>query len=95
MYSSSQPPQGFSHHLPIAKYSHTSTSAGLNGPLNWNHIIDNGDLMLSMTDSCGRTMLNVFRNHDVLVRFSELHTFRQRYTDTSHTGANRYYSSHS
>ena len=73
MYSSSHLPQQPSHHLPLAKFSHTATSIGHNGPLNWNHIIGNGDLELILEknkangDLSGRNRLKVIQDHHTWV----------------------------
>ncbi|CAK40610.1 uncharacterized protein BO96DRAFT_337468 [Aspergillus niger CBS 101883] len=60
--------------LSLAKFSHTTTSLTHRGPLNWSHIMGNGDLtaifekrtMTSFTPD--RVLLKVLRVHDSLVR---------------------------
>lgn len=59
--------------LSLAKFSHTTTSLTHRGPLNWSHIMGNGDLtaifekrtMTSFTPD--RVLLKVLRVHDSLV----------------------------
>lgn len=60
--------------LSLAKFSHTTTSIGHNGPLNWSHIIGNGDIVgqIESHSASGltpaRVLLKVFRDYELLVR---------------------------
>ncbi|RMJ22719.1 hypothetical protein PHISP_06402, partial [Aspergillus sp. HF37] len=74
MYRSSQAPQDFSQltRLPLAKFSFTTTSLGHNGPLNWSHVIGNGDLIGTFEkrsvagSGSGRVILRISRELDIL-----------------------------
>ncbi|BCR92657.1 uncharacterized protein ACHE_80557A [Aspergillus chevalieri] len=58
--------------LPLAKFSHTTTSIGHNGPLNWTHIIGNGDIVGRIESHTvsgstpARVLLKVFRDYELL-----------------------------
>lgn len=76
MYRPSQQPQEPIQlaRLPLAKFSHTTTSTGHSGPLNWTHIIGNGDIIGVLDNypvvglAPARTVLKVFRDYEILVR---------------------------
>ncbi|EYE95139.1 uncharacterized protein EURHEDRAFT_456012 [Aspergillus ruber CBS 135680] len=58
--------------LPLAKFSHTTTSIGHNGPLNWSHIMGNGDIIGRIESHAvpgltpARVFLKVFRDYELL-----------------------------
>ncbi|KAF7590308.1 hypothetical protein BBP40_003001 [Aspergillus hancockii] len=58
--------------LPLAKFSHTTTSSSHRGPLNWSHVFGNGDIIgiferLSMPAPLpSRVLLKILRDHDIL-----------------------------
>lgn len=75
MYHSSQSSQNFTQlaQLPLAKFSYTTTSLGHNGPLNWSHVIGDGELVgtfekWTALGSSGRVILKIFRELDIFVR---------------------------
>jgi hypothetical protein len=59
--------------LPLAKFSHTTTSINHRGPLNWSHVFGNGDIIgiferVSMTAPLpSRVLLKILRDRDILV----------------------------
>lgn len=61
--------------LPLAKFSHTTTSIGHNGPLNWSHIMGNGDIIGRIESHAvpgltpARVFLKVFRDYELLVPY--------------------------
>ena len=61
--------------LPLAKFSHTTTSIGHNGPLNWSHIMGNGDIVGRIESHAApgltpaRVLLKVFRDYELLVSY--------------------------
>lgn len=61
--------------LPLAKFSHTTTSIDHSGPLSWIHVNGHGDLVCLLDKFSGspstpsRLILRVVNNHGILVRF--------------------------
>lgn len=60
--------------LSLAKFSHTTTSVSHRGPLHWNHIIGNGDIIgiferFTVSDN---VLLKVFQGNNMIVRFEWL-----------------------
>ena len=59
--------------LVLAKFSHTHSSINHNGPLNWNHLMGNGDLVgiFEKGSKNGpeimKVMLRVFQDEELLV----------------------------
>lgn len=62
--------------LSLAKFSHTTASINHNGPLNWSHIIGNGDLIGILENHPAffslpaRVLLKVFRDYELLVSYT-------------------------
>lgn len=102
MYRSSQQPQEPTQlaRLPLAKFSHTTTSTGHSGPLNWTHIIGNGDIIgvLDNYPAVGLApatmVLRVFQDYEILVRVG--HPGAEQELTLRHLtlGRNRSYISH-
>lgn len=55
----------------LAKFSHTATSTGHRGPLNWNHLIGSGEIIgvFEKLTVSNNVSLKVFHNTDIIVCF--------------------------
>ncbi|PLB55480.1 hypothetical protein P170DRAFT_506072 [Aspergillus steynii IBT 23096] len=58
--------------LSLAKFSHTTTSASHRGPLHWNHIIGNGDIVgvFERFTVSGNVLLKVFQDDQIIEQIS-------------------------
>lgn len=84
--------------LPLAKFSHTTTSINYRGPLTWSHLFSNGDIIVVFercpsTFSAGeKVLMKVSRDREMLVRHhvQTLRAYRQherKGKDTETAGA--------